>query len=342
MQMHANKQNPLDRIEAGDIGAAVGFKEIRTGDTLCDLKHPLILEAMTFPEPVIGIAVEPKSQADIDKLSMGLSKLAEEDPTFKVKTDVETGQTVIHGMGELHLDILVDRLKREFNVECNLGKPEVAYKEAIISEVKHREVYKKQSGGRGKFADVEFRLGPADEGVIGLQFIDEVKGGNIPREYIPSIQKGFQQAMANGVLAGYPVDSLKVTVLDGSYHAVDSDSLSFEICAKIGYKTAGRKAKSVLLEPIMKVEILSPEANVGDIMGDLNKRRAIFEGIDTKSAGVQIIKVKVPLANMFGYVTTLRTLSSGRASSSMEFSHFDRVPDNISEEVILKAKGITK
>ncbi|MEI7594941.1 MAG: elongation factor G [Bacteroidota bacterium] len=341
MQMHANKQNPLDRIEAGDIGAAVGFKEIRTGDTLCDLKFPIILETMSFPEPVIGIAVEPKTQTDVDKLGIALAKLAEEDPTFKVKTDTETGQTIISGMGELHLEILIDRLKREFNVECNIGKPQVAYKEAITSEVEHREVYKKQSGGRGKFADIVFKVGPADENVLGLQFIDAVKGGNIPREYIPSIQKGFQMAMSNGVLAGYPVDSLKVTLLDGSYHAVDSDSLSFEICAKIAYKSACRKAKSVLLEPIMKVEVLSPEVNVGDVMGDLNKRRAQLEGIDTKSAGIQIIKARVPLGNMFGYVTVLRTITSGRASSSMEFSHYDEVPPHIAEEVIAKVKGIS-
>jgi elongation factor G len=335
MQMHANKQNPLDSIEAGDIGAAVGFKEIRTGNTLCDEKYPIILESITFPDPVIGIAVEPKTQADLDKLSHALSKLAEEDPTFQVKTDEETGQTVISGMGELHLEILLDRLKREFKVECNQGPPQVAYKEAITGTVQHREVYKKQTGGRGKFADISFIISPADAGVHGLQFIDEVKGGNIPKEYIPSIEKGFKAAMQNGVLAGYAIDSMKVKLIDGSYHAVDSDSLSFEICARIAFREACRKAKPILLEPIMKIEVVCSDANMGDVMGDLNKRRGHLEGIESK-AGMQIVKAKVPLSEMFGYVTTLRTITSGRATSSMEFSHYAEVPASISEEVITK------
>ncbi|MDP4266073.1 MAG: elongation factor G [Bacteroidota bacterium] len=332
MQMHANKQNPLDSIEAGDIGAAVGFKEIRTGNTLCDEKYPIILESITFPNPVIGIAVEPKTQADLDKLSNALAKLAEEDPTFQVKTDEETGQTIISGMGELHLEILMDRLKREFKVECNQGAPQVAYKEAITGSVQHREVYKKQTGGRGKFADISFIISPADPGVHGLQFIDEVKGGNIPKEYIPAIEKGFKSAMLNGVLAGYPLDSMKVKVIDGSYHAVDSDSLSFEICARVAFKEACRKAKPVLLEPIMKIEVVSPDAYTGDVMGDLNKRRGHLEGIESK-AGMQIIKAKVPLSEMVGYVTSLRTITSGRATSSMEFSHYSEVPSFIAQEV---------
>jgi elongation factor G len=341
MQMHANKQNPLDRIEAGDIGAAVGFKVIRTGDTLCEEKHPILLESMTFPEPVIAVAIEPKTQADMDKMSMALAKLAEEDPTFKVKTDEDSGQTIIAGMGELHLEILVDRLKREFKVECNQGRPQVTYKEAVISSATHREVYKKQTGGRGKFADIQFELGPADENVVGLQFIDEVKGGNIPREYMPAIQKGFKESMANGVLAGFSLDSLKVRVFDGSYHAVDSDSLSFEMAARLGFKAACRKAKSVLLEPIMKIEVLTPDENLGDITGDLNKRRAVLREVTAK-VGSQAVKADVPLSEMFGYVTSLRTLSSGRASSSMEFSHFQTAPESVAEAVINKSKGIVK
>jgi elongation factor G len=337
-QMHANKQNSIDRIEAGDIGAAVGFKDIKTGDTLCDEKHPIVLEAMQFPEPVIGIAIEPKTQADVDKLGMALSKLAEEDPTFRVKTDEDSGQTIISGMGELHLDIILDRLKREFKVECNQGAPQVNYKETITATVNHREVYKKQSGGRGKFADIVFTIGPVDEGKEGLQFVNEVVGGNIPREYIPSIEKGFKSAMQNGVLAGYAIDSMKVVVKDGSYHAVDSDSLSFEICARIGFKEAAKTAKPVLLEPIMKVEVVTPEDYMGDIIGDLNKRRGQMEGMDSR-AGSQVIKAKVPLAEMFGYVTTLRTVSSGRATSTMEFSHFAEAPRNVAEEVIAKSKG---
>jgi elongation factor G len=337
-QMHANKQNPIARIEAGDIGAAVGFKDIRTGDTLCDEKHPIILESMTFPEPVIGLAIEPKTQADVDKLGMSLAKLAEEDPTFRVHTDEETGQTVISGMGELHLEIIVDRLKREFKVECNQGAPQVAYKEALTSAVNHREVYKKQTGGRGKFADIVFELGPAEDGKPGLTFVNEVVGGNIPREYVPSVEKGFKAAMDNGVLAGYQIDSMKVVLKDGSYHAVDSDSLSFELCAKIGFKEAAVKAKPVLLEPIMKVEVVTPDQYMGDVVGDLNKRRGMIEGMDSK-AGAQVVRAKVPLSEMFGYVTQLRTISSGRASSTMEFSHYQEAPKNISEEVVAKVKG---
>ncbi len=336
LQMHANKQQPLDRIEAGDIGAAVGFKEIKTGNTLCDEKNPIILESMTFPEPVISIAIEPVSQQDVDKLSNGLMKLAEEDPTFRVKSDENSGQTVISGMGELHLDILLDRLKREFKVECNQGRPQVAYKEAICSTVQHREVYKKQTGGRGKFADILFEISPADEGVKGLQFINEVKGGNIPKEFIPAIEKGFKASMENGVLAGYPVESLKVRVLDGSFHPVDSDALSFEVCAKMGFREACRKAKSILLEPIMSVEIETPDQNVGDVSSDLNRRRGIMEGIEAKPGG-QAIRAKVPLAEMFGYVTALRTLTSGRASSTMEYSHHAEAPANITAEVIKQA-----
>jgi len=338
IRMHANKQNPIDEIEAGDIGAAVGFKEIKTGDTLCDEKHPIILESITFPEPVIGLAVEPRTQADVDKLGMALAKLAEEDPTFRVKSDEETGQTVISGMGELHLEIIVDRLRREFKVECNQGAPQVAYKEAITGTVNHREVYKKQTGGRGKFADIRITIGPVDEGKLGLQFENEVTGGNIPREFIPAVEKGFKAAMANGVLAGYPLDSLKVVLTDGSYHAVDSDALSFEICARTAYREALPKAKPVLLEPIMKIEVVTPEENMGDVMGDLNKRRGQLEGMDTR-AGAQVIKAKVPLSQMFGYVTSLRTITSGRASSTMEFSHYSEVPRAIAEEVIAKVKG---
>jgi len=338
MQMHANKQNPLERIEAGDIGAAVGFKDIRTGDTLCDEKFPIVLENIVFPDPVISIAIEPITQKDIDKLSNGLYKLAEEDPTFNVKTDEDSGQTIISGMGELHLEILVDRLKREFMVECNQGKPQVAYKEAITSTVKFREVYKKQTGGKGKFADIEVEISPADEGVNGLQFVNEVKGGNIPKEFISPIEKGFKAAMLNGVLAGYPVESLKVKLLDGSFHAVDSDALSFELAAKIAFKEACKKAKPILLEPIMKVEIVTPDDYIGDVTGDINKRRGVLKEIDAKVA-YQIVKADVPLSNMFGYVTTLRTLSSGRATSTMQFSHFNQAPAAIVEEVITNIKG---
>ncbi len=339
MQMHANKQEPLEVIEAGDIGAGVGFKTIRTGDTLTDERYPIILEAMTFPDPVISIAIEPKTQKDIDKMSQALAKLTEEDPTFKVATDLDSGQTIISGMGELHLDILVDRMKREFGVECNIGNPQVNYKEAITSTTHHKEVYKKQTGGRGKFAHIEFELGPVDEGEVGLQFIDEVKGGNIPKEFIPSVKKGFQTAMQNGVLAGFTIDNMKVRLIDGSFHPVDSDQLSFEMAAKIGFKVAAKKAKSVLLEPIMKVEVVTPEEYVGDITGDLNKRRAILDDVTAK-IGYQIVKVKVPLSEMFGYVTKLRSLSSGRATSSMEFNSFKQAPEFVSEEIIKKIKGI--
>jgi elongation factor G len=340
-QMHSNKQNPIDVIEAGDIAAGVGFKDIRTGDTLCDEKSPIVLESMSFPEPVIGIAVEPKSQADVDKLGMGLAKLAEEDPTFRVHTDDDTGQTVISGMGELHLDIIIDRLRREFKVECNQGAPQVQYKEAITGTVDHREVYKKQTGGRGKFADIVFTLGPADEGEQeGLQFVNEVKGGNVPKEFIPSVEKGFKEAMKNGPLAGYEMDSLKITLKDGSFHPVDSDQLSFELCAKMGYKDAANKARPVILEPIMKLEVTTPEENMGDIVGDINRRRGMVQGMDSR-AGAQVIKANVPLSEMFGYVTQLRTMSSGRATSSMEFSHYEETPKNIAEEVIAKVKGQT-
>ncbi|MCQ2360746.1 MAG: elongation factor G [Paludibacteraceae bacterium] len=339
-QMHSNKQNPVDFIAAGDIGAGVGFKDIRTGDTLCDEEHPMTLESIDFPDPVIGIAVEPKTQKDLDKLSNGLAKLAEEDPTFTVKTDEQSGQTIISGMGELHLEIIIDRLRREFKVECNQGRPQVSYKEAIKNTVDLREVYKKQSGGRGKFADMILKVGPVDEGFEGdLQFVDEVKGGNIPKEFIPAIQKGFQQAMRNGVLAGYPVDKLKVVVVDGSYHPVDSDQISFEICAQIAFKNACAKAKPVLLEPIMKIEVVTPEENMGDVIGDLNKRRGQVEGMETSRTGARIVKAKVPLAEMFGYVTALRTITSGRATSSMEFSHYAEVSTSIAKEVLTEAKG---
>jgi elongation factor G len=339
-QMHSNKQNPVEVIGAGDIGAGVGFKDIRTGDTLCDEAHPIVLESMDFPEPVIGISVEPKTQKDMDKLGLGLSKLAEEDPTFRVKTNEDTGQTVIEGMGELHLEIIIDRLRREFKVECNQGRPQVSYKETITKTVDLREVYKKQSGGRGKFADIIVKVGPVDAGFEGgLQFVDSVKGGNIPKEYIPSIQKGFTMAMKNGVLAGFPVDQLKVEVLDGSFHPVDSDQLSFEICAQIAFKNACAKAKPVLLEPIMKMEVVTPEENMGDVIGDLNKRRGQVEGMESSRTGARIVKAKVPLAETFGYVTTLRTISSGRATSSMEFSHYAEVSTSIAKEVVAEAKG---
>jgi elongation factor G len=341
-QMHANKQNPIEFIEAGDIGAAVGFKDIRTGDTLCDEKNPMVLEAMTFPEPVIGIAIEPKTQGDLDRLGVGLGKLAEEDPTFRVTTDEDSGQTIIAGMGELHLEIIVDRLRREFKVEVNQGAPQVAYKESITSSVEHREVYKKQTGGRGKFADIKFTVGPVDADYdtskSGLQFVNEISGGNIPREFIPSVEKGFRASLNNGVLAGYPLVGMKVVLTDGSYHAVDSDALSFEICAKTAYREALPKCKPVLLEPIMKVEVLTPEQNMGDVVGDLNRRRGQIEGMDTRG-NAQVIKAKVPLSEMFGYVTQLRTLTSGRATSTMEFSHYNEAPANIAQDVIAKAKG---
>ena len=339
-QMHSNKQNAIDRVEAGDICACVGFKDIRTGDTLCQKETPIELESMDFPDPVIGIAVEPLTQKDVDKMGMALAKLAEEDPTFQVKTDEDSGQTVISGMGELHLDIIIDRLKREFKVECNQGAPQVAYKEAIKGSVDHRQVFKKQSGGRGKFADIQFRLMPVDadfEGE-GLQFVDQIKGGNIPKEFVPSVQKGFTDAMKNGVLAGYTVDTLKVELFDGSFHPVDSDQLSFEMAAKQGFKEACAKANPVLLEPIMKMEVITPEEYMGDIIGDLNKRRGQVEGMESKH-GARVVNAKVPLAEQFGYVTVLRTLSSGRANSSMEFSHFEEVPKGIAKEVVENAKG---
>ncbi|PQJ74972.1 elongation factor G [Polaribacter gangjinensis] len=337
-QMHANKQNAIDFIEAGDIGAAVGFKSIKTGDTLSDEKHPIVLESMNFPDPVIGIAVEPKTKADVDKLGMALSKLAEEDPTFTVRTDEASGQTIISGMGELHLDIIVDRLKREFKVDVNQGQPQVEYKEAITAAAEHREVYKKQSGGRGKFADIVFRMEPADAGVQGLQFESVIKGGNIPKEFIPSIEKGFKEAMKNGPLAGYEMDSMKITVLDGSFHAVDSDQLSFELAAKMGYKAAAKSARAKIMEPIMKLEVLTPEENMGDIVGDLNRRRGQVSDMSDR-AGSKVVKATVPLSEMFGYVTALRTMSSGRATSTMEFSHYEETPTNIAESVIAAAKG---
>lgn len=338
LQMHANKQNPLDAIEAGDIGAAVGFKDIRTGDTLCDENHPIFLESIKFPDPVIGLAIEPKTQADVDKLGVALSKLAEEDPTFKVFYDEETGQTVIRGMGELHLEIIVDRLKREFKLEINQGAPEVAYKEAFTKTIKHREIYKKQTGGRGKFADIQFEIGPADEGHIGLQFINDIFGGSIPREFIPSVEKGFKEAMSTGVLAGYQMDSLKVRLFDGSFHAVDSDAFSFEMAAKIAFRDAGKNAGPQLLEPIMKLEVITPEDHMGDVIGDLNRRRGMIEGFDNKN-NATVIKAKVPLSEMFGYVTQLRTITSGRATSILEFSHFAPAPAAVAEEVIAKSKG---
>ena len=340
-QMHANKQNPLETVGAGDICAAVGFKEIRTGDTLCGEGAPSVLEQMTFPEPVIGLAVEPKTQKDLDKLGIALGKLAEEDPTFTVKTDEDSGQTIISGMGELHLDIIVDRLKREFGVEINQGAPQVNYKEALTQTVQHREVFKKQTGGRGKFADIIFEIGPASEGKVGLEFVDEVKGGNIPKEFIPAVQKGFEAAMANGALAGYTMDSMKITLKDGSFHPVDSDQLSFEIAARNGFRVAAPKAGSVIMEPIMSVEVVTPEENMGDIIGDLNKRRGQIQGMEQKGTA-RVVKAKVPLSEMFGYVTVLRTISSGRATSSMEFSHFEEVPANLAKDIIEKASGKRK
>ena len=339
-QMHSNHQNPVEVIGAGDIGAGVGFKDIRTGDTLCDEEHPIVLESMEFPDPVIGIAVEPKSQADLDKLGIGLAKLAEEDPTFTVKTNEDTGQTVISGMGELHLDIIIDRLKREFKVECNQGRPQVTYKESIKGICsRHREVYKKQSGGRGKFADIIVTVEPADEGVTGLQFSSIVKGGNVPAEFIPSVEKGFKAAMKNGVLAGFPVDSLKVTLEDGSFHPVDSDQLSFELAANFAFKACCEKAQPILLEPIMKVEVVTPEESMGDVISDLNKRRGQVEGMDTSRSGARIVKAMVPLAEMFGYVTDLRTITSGRASSTMEFHHYSEVDKSNAKKVLTEAGG---
>ncbi len=338
--MHSNKQNPKDFIGCGDIGAGVGFKDIRTGDTLCDEHAPIVLEAMDFPAPVIGIAVEPKTQKDIDRLSVGLQKLAEEDPTFTVQTNEETGQTVISGMGELHLDIIIDRLRREFNVECNQGRPQVAYKEAITRPVELREVFKKQTGGRGKFADIIVRIEPVDDDFEGsLQFVDEVKGGNIPREFIPSIQKGFATAMKNGVLAGFPVERLKVTVIDGSFHPVDSDQLSFELCAIQAFRRAASQAGPVLMEPIMKVEVVTPEENMGDVISDLNKRRGQVLGMESSRSGARIVKATAPLAEMFGYVTALRTITSGRATSTMSFSHYAQVNTAIAREVLTECQG---
>jgi elongation factor G len=337
-RMHANKQIPVEKIEAGDICAGVGFKDLKTGDTLCAINKPIALESMDFPEPVIGVAVEPKTQADIDKLSNALYKLAEEDPTFQVKVDSDSGQTIINGMGELHLEILVDRLRREFNVECNQGVPQVAYKEAVTIPVEYREVFKKQTGGRGKFADISVEIAPADEGIRGLQFVNEIRGGNVPKEYIPSVEKGFREAMVNGPLAGFPLDSLKVVLKDGSYHPVDSDSLSFEIAAKQAFRHAAAKCNPVLLEPIMAAEVVTPEEYVGDVIGDFNKRRGKVEGMESK-AGVRVIKAKVPLAEKFGYVTVLRTLTSGRATSTMEFSHYDQVPSEIAKKIIEVTKG---
>ena len=339
-QMHSNHQNPMETIGTGDIGAGVGFKDIRTGDTLCDENAPLVLESIDFPDPVIGIAVEPKTQKDMDRLGVGLAKLAEEDPTFVVKTNEETGQTVISGMGELHLDIIIDRLKREFKVECNQGQPQVAYKEAVTQTVDLREVYKKQSGGRGKFADIIIKFGPADEDFDGaLQFVDEVKGGNIPKEFIPSVQKGFEKAMKSGVLAGYPLDSLKVTLVDGSFHPVDSDQLSFEVAAMMAFKEASEKASPVLMEPIMQLEVVTPEENMGDVIGDLNKRRGQVEGSEVNRSGAQVIKAKVPLSEMFGYVTALRTITSGRASSTMSFSHYAEVSSSIAKKILEELNG---
>ena len=337
-QMHSNKQNSIDFIEAGDIGAAVGFKSIKTGDTLSAEKHPIVLESMDFPDPVIGIAVEPKTKADVDKLGMSLAKLAEEDPTFQVKTDEASGQTIISGMGELHLDIIVDRLRREFKVEVNQGQPQVEYKEALTATAKHREVYKKQTGGRGKFADIVFTIEPAEEGKTGLEFVNTIKGGNIPKEYVPSVEKGFKEAMKNGPLAGFELDSMKITLQDGSFHPVDSDSLSFELAAKLGFKESAKAAKAVIMEPIMKLEALTPEENMGDIVGDLNRRRGQVSAMDDR-AGAKVVKAEVPLSEMFGYVTSLRTLSSGRATSTMEFSHYAETPSHISEAVIAEVKG---
>ena len=338
MQMHANKQKPLKTIEAGDIGAAVGFKQIRTGDTLCSPKHPVVLENITFPDPVIKMAVEPKTQDDVDKLAITLAKLAEEDPTFTINVDSETGQTIISGMGELHLDVILDRLKREFNIDCNKGTPSVAYKEAITNVVQHTETYKKQTGGRGRFAEITFEISPADKDFKGLQFVNEIKVGSISKEYILSVEKGFKSAMSNGVLLGFALENLKVRLLDGAYHSVDSDQIAFETVASLAFKESCKKANPVLLEPIMKLEVVTPEESMGDIIGDLNRRRGQVEGMDDR-AGAKVIKAKVPLSEMFGYVTTLRTISSGRASSSMEFSNYSEASKNITEAVIEKVKG---
>lgn len=338
MQMHSNKQNPINQVQAGDIAAGVGFKDIKTGDTLVDEKHKVVLESMTFPEPVIGYAIEAKTQADVDKLGVAISKLVEEDPTLRVRTDEETGQTILRGMGELHLEIIIDRLKREFNVEINQGAPQVAYKESITTMVEHKEVYKKQTGGRGKFADIVFELSPREDGKEGLEFVNNIVGGVIPREFIPAIEKGFQSSMKNGPLAGFPLEAMKVRLYHGSFHDVDSDSLSFELAARLGFKEAARKAKPQLLEPIMSVEVVTPDEYTGPVTGDLNKRRGIMKGMDTK-AGAQVIKSDVPLAELFGYVTDLRTISSGRASASLTFSHYDAVPTNLQEEIIKKTKG---
>lgn len=337
-QMHANKQNPIDVVEAGDICAAVGFKEIRTGDTLSDEKNPIVLEAISFPDPVISMAIEPKTQDDIDKLDIALQKLTKEDPTFVVKVDSETGQTIISGMGELHLDVITDRLKREYRIEVSKGAPQVAYKEAFVSTIEHHEIYKKQTGGRGKFAEIVFEMGPADQNIRGLQFINKVKGGNIPKEFIPSVENGFRQAMQNGILAGFPVDNFKVTLLDGSYHSVDSDPLSFEIAARLAFKEAARKAHAVLLEPIMNLEVVCPEEYIGEVTGDLNRRRANLERIEVKG-NMQAVKALVPLSEMFGYVTTLRSLTSGRGTSAMEFSHYSETPANLTDDIIYKTKG---
>lgn len=343
LQMHSNQQNPIDFIEAGDIGAAVGFKDIKTGDTLTDEKNPIVLESMDFPDPVIGIAIEAKTQKDVDKLGVALAKLAEEDPTFQVNFDEETGQTVVRGMGELHLEIIVDRLKREFKVECNVGAPQVSYKEALTLTTEHREIYKKQSGGRGKFADISVEIGPVDEDFegTGLQFVNDIFGGAIPREFIPAVEKGFKEAMKNGPLAGYTVDTMKVRLYDGGFHAVDSDAVSFELCARSAFRTAGMKAQPKIMEPIMKLEVVTPEEYTGDVVGDLNRRRGLMEGMDMKG-NAQVIKAKVPLSEMFGYVTQLRTITSGRATSIMEFSHFAAAPDSVAEEVIAKSKGKVK
>jgi elongation factor G len=340
-QMHANKQNPIDKLGAGDIGAVVGFKDIRTGDTLCAENNPIVLESMVFPDPVIGLAIEPKTQKDADKLGMALGKLAEEDPTFKVRYDEDTAQTVISGMGELHLEIIVDRLLREFKVECNQGAPQVNYKETITQTIDHREKYAKQSGGRGKFADIQIEIGPGDEGKDGLTFVNDIFGGSIPREFIPSVEKGFKEAMKSGVLAGYEVPSLKVRLYDGSFHQVDSDSFSFEQAAKFAFREACRKANPILLEPIMKLEVITPEENTGDVVGDLNRRRGMMEGMEMKN-NANVIKAKVPLSEMFGYVTDLRTITSGRATSIMEFSHYAQAPNNITEQVVSKAKSKVK
>ena len=340
-QMHSNKQNQINELGAGDIGALVGFKDIKTGDTLCAEGKPIVLESMIFPDPVIGVAIEPKTKADMDKLGVGLSKLAEEDPTFRVNTDEDSGQTIISGMGELHLDIIIDRLRREFKVEVNQGAPQVNYREAITGSSDHREVYKKQSGGRGKFADIVVKIAPLqDEEKSGLEFVNSIKGGNIPKEFIPSVQKGFEESMKNGALAGFEMDGMHVELVDGSFHAVDSDQLSFELCAKMAFREAIPKCRPVLLEPIMKLEVVTPEENMGDIVGDLNRRRGTMKGMDDR-AGSKVVKADVPLSEMFGYVTQLRTMSSGRATSSMEFSHYAEAPKNIADEVIAKVKGVT-